>query len=50
MARRQQAIENNDIPGKNEKISGNFKDVIPATRNLVVNPVYMFQTLGVLPQ
>lgn len=47
---REEAIRNKEIPAHDEKISGSLKDIIPATKSLVCNPVYVFQTLGVWAQ
>jgi hypothetical protein len=49
-AQREEAIKNKEIPAHDQKISGNIKDIIPATKSLVCNPVYVFQTLGVWAQ
>lgn len=45
-AQREEAIKNKDILANDQKISGNVKDIIPATKRLICNPVYVFQTLG----
>ncbi|CAB3979608.1 solute carrier organic anion transporter family member 4A1-like [Paramuricea clavata] len=49
-AQREEAIKNKEIPAHDQKISGNIKDIIPATKRLVCNPVYVFQSLGVWAQ
>ena len=45
-AQREEAIKNKEILANDHKITGNVKDIIPATKRLVCNPVYVFQTLG----
>ena len=45
-AQREEAIKNKDILANDQKISGNVKDILPATKRLICNPVYVFQTLG----
>jgi phosphotransferase system glucose/maltose/N-acetylglucosamine-specific IIC component len=49
-AQREEAIKKSEIPAHDKKISGNIKDILPATKSLVCNPVYVFQTLGVWAQ
>ena len=47
---RKQAMDNNEIPSNNDKLSGKLKDIFPATKRLLLNPIYMYQTLGVWAQ
>lgn len=49
-AQREKAIMNNEIPARDQDIRGKVKDIIPATKRLLSNPVYVFQSLGVWAQ
>ncbi|XP_046859247.1 solute carrier organic anion transporter family member 4A1-like isoform X2 [Xenia sp. Carnegie-2017] len=49
-AQREKAIMNKEIPARDQDIRGKVKDIIPATKRLLSNPVYVFQSLGVWAQ
>lgn len=44
---RDKAIEEGQLPKKDDKLRGKLRDIIPATIQLLKNPVYMFNTLAV---
>ena len=45
--RREQAIEEGSLPRRDEKLKGSLKDIIPATKLLLTNKTFMFNTLGI---
>ena len=44
--RREQFIKEGNLPSKDEKIKETFKDMIPATWQLLKNPVFVFNALA----
>lgn len=44
---RDKAIEEGDLPKKDNKLRGKLRDILPATVQLLKNPTYMFNTLAV---
>jgi len=44
--RREQCIKEGNLPSKDEKIKETFKDMIPATWQLLKNPVFVFNALA----
>jgi len=44
---REKAIEEGHLPKKDNKLRGRLRDIIPATIQLLKNPVFMFNTMAV---
>jgi len=44
---REKAIEEGHLPKKDNKLIGKLRDIIPATIQLLKNPVFMFNTMAV---
>ena len=44
---REKAIEEGHLPKKDDKLRGRLRDIIPATIQLLKNPVFMFNTMAV---
>ena len=43
---RDQAINEGHLPKKEKKLRGTLRDIIPATKQMLKNPTYMFNTLA----
>lgn len=44
---REKAIQDGHLPKKDPKLKGTFRDIIPATLQLLKNPTYMFNSLAI---
>ncbi|KAJ7394323.1 hypothetical protein OS493_000127 [Desmophyllum pertusum] len=44
---RDKAIEEGDLPKRNNKLRGKLRDIVPATVQLLKNPTYMFNALAI---
>ena len=45
--RHERAIKEGSLPKRDENLKGNLKDIIPATKLLLTNKTFMFNTLGI---
>ena len=44
---REKAIKEGDLPSRDDQIQGNLKGIIPATKQLLKNLTYIFNTLAI---
>lgn len=44
---REEAIKNGIVPPSDQRFQGRLRDILPATRSLLGNAIYMFQNMAV---